>query len=65
PKVTSNDLGTDYVDSDTSLHLELFYRWQATENIAITPGLLIITNPEHNENNGTIYLGTVRTTLRF
>ncbi|MBE9020266.1 iron uptake porin [Chroococcidiopsidales cyanobacterium LEGE 13417] len=65
PKVTSNDLGTDYIDSDTSLHLEFFYRWQATENIAITPGLLIITNPEHNENNGTIYLGTVRTTFRF
>lgn len=65
PKVTSNDFGTDYIDRDTSLHLEFFYRWQVTDNIAITPGLLIITNPEHNENNDTIYLGTVRTTLRF
>lgn len=65
PKVTNNDLGTEYADSDTSLHLEFFYRWQATENIAITPGLLIITNPEHNEENDTIYLGTVRTTLTF
>ena len=65
PKVTSNDFGTDYIDRDTSLHLEFFYRWQATDNIAITPGLLIITSPEHNENNDAIYLGTVRTTLRF
>lgn len=65
PKVTNNGLGTEYADSDTSLHLEFFYRWQATENIAITPSLLIITNPEHNKNNDTIYLGTVRTTLRF
>jgi len=65
PKVTSNDFGTEYTDKDTSLHLEFFYRYQATDNIAITPGLLVITNPEHNENNDTIYVGTVRTTFRF
>lgn len=65
PKVTSNDMGTEYTDKDTSLHLEVFYRFQATDNIAITPGLLIITNPEHNESNDTIYVGTVRTTFRF
>jgi len=65
PKVTSNDLGIEYIDQDTSLHLEFFYRFQATDNIAITPGLLLITNPEHNTNNNAIYVGTVRTTLRF
>ena len=65
PKVTSNDWGTNYTDKDTSLHLEFFYRFQATDNIAITPGLLIVTNPEHNQNNDTIYVGTVRTTFRF
>ncbi|NJM71999.1 MAG: carbohydrate porin [Scytonema sp. RU_4_4] len=65
PKVTSNDLGKKFTDSDTSLHLEVFYRFQATDNIFITPGLLIITNPEHNDSNNTIYLGLVRTTLRF
>jgi len=65
PKVTSNDLGTEYIDPDTSLHLEFFYRFQATDNIAITPGLLLITNPEHNQNNDAIYVGTVRTTFRF
>lgn len=65
PKVTSNDFGTEYTDKDTSLHLEFFYRFQATENIAITPGLLVVTNPEHNENNDTTYVGTIRTTFRF
>ncbi len=64
-KVTSNDWGTNYTDKETSLHLEFFYRFQATDNIAITPGLLIVTNPEHNQNNDTIYVGTVRTTFRF
>ena len=65
PKVTENDLGTNFNDRDTSLHLEVFYRFQATDNISITPGLLIITNPEHNESNDTVYLGLVRTTFRF
>jgi len=65
PKVTNNDFGIDYTDEDTSLHLEFFYRFQVTDNLAITPGLLIVTNPEHNENNDTIYVGTVRTTFRF
>jgi GGDEF domain-containing protein len=65
PKVTSNDWGTEYTDKDTSLHLEFFYRFQATDNIAITPGLLIITNPEHNANNDAIYIGTLRTTFTF
>lgn len=65
PKVTNNGLSTDYTDKDSSLHLEFFYRFQATENIAITPGLLVVTNPEHNGNNDTIYVGTVRTTFRF
>lgn len=65
PKVTRNDLSTDLRDKDTSLHLEAFYRFQATKNITITPGFLVITNPEHNRNNDTIYVGTVRTTFSF
>lgn len=65
PKVISNDLGTNFTDSDTSFHLEVFYRFQANDKISITPGLLIITNPEHNNSNDTIYLGVVRTTFSF
>lgn len=65
PKVTSNDLSEELSDRDTSLHLEVFYRFQATDNIAITPGLFVITNPEHNANNGTLYVGTIRTTFSF
>ncbi len=68
PKVTANDFNVknaEYVDKDSSLHLEAFYRFQAQENIAVTFGLLMITNPEHNSNNDTIYIGTMRTTLSF
>jgi hypothetical protein len=62
PKVTSSSLRDD---PDTSLHIEGFYRLQVTDNIAITPGLFLITNPEHNSNNDSILVGTIRTTFRF
>ncbi|MBW4683757.1 MAG: iron uptake porin [Komarekiella atlantica HA4396-MV6] len=67
PKVTSNDfeVAQVYEDEDTSLHLEAFYRFQVDDYIAITPGLLMITNPEHDRQNDTIYIGTIRTTFSF
>ncbi|MBW4556493.1 MAG: iron uptake porin [Trichormus sp. ATA11-4-KO1] len=65
PKVISNELGRKLTDEANSWHLEVFYRFPVNENIAITPGLLVITNPEHKYNNDTIYIGTVRTTLFF
>jgi Carbohydrate-selective porin, OprB family len=64
PKVTSNSTGTR-VDRDTSLHLETFYKYKVSDNLYITPGLLLLTNPEHNAGNPTEYLGTVRTTFVF
>jgi hypothetical protein len=68
PKAISNNFqlpGQTYKDEDTAVHLEAFYRYQATDNISITPGLLVITNPEHNSSNDTIYIGTIRTTFSF
>jgi hypothetical protein len=62
PKVIESSIEDD---KDTSLHIEGFYRMQVTDNIAITPGLFVITNPEHNDNNDSIFVGTVRTTFKF
>jgi hypothetical protein len=62
PKLTDSD-GAE--DQDTSIHLEAFYRYQITDNIGITPGLMVIFNPEHNDNNDTMFVGTVRTTFTF
>ncbi|MEH1853160.1 MAG: iron uptake porin [Nostoc sp.] len=64
PKVSSNDVATR-VDPNSSLELELFYRYTINDAIAVTPGLIMVTNPEHNSNNDTIYIGTVRTTFSF
>ncbi|NJL90839.1 MAG: iron uptake porin [Coleofasciculaceae cyanobacterium SM2_1_6] len=52
-------------DFDTSIHLEAFYRIRVSDNIAITPGVLAVFDPEHNKNNGTVYVGTIRTTFSF
>ena len=50
---------------DTSYHLEALYKVKLSDNLAITPGLLLITSPEHNSVNPTEYVGTIRTTFKF
>ncbi|QHG20625.1 iron uptake porin [Nostoc sp. ATCC 53789] len=52
-------------DDNISYHLEAFYRYKLNDNIAITPGLITILNPEGNSNNSNIYVGVVRTTFTF
>lgn len=77
PKITSSTLpegfnlpnfsdgGTPGGRNDSSLHLELFYRAQLTNNISLSPGLFVIFNPDHNDANDTLVIGTVRATFRF
>jgi len=74
PKVTNNDLDGSFKnlanvpnreDNNTSYHLEAFYRIKVNNNISITPGAFVILNPEQNDNNDPIYVGTVRTTFTF
>ncbi|MFM7365667.1 MAG: iron uptake porin, partial [Cuspidothrix sp.] len=67
PKVTSAKVGRASVPSETgtSYHLEGLYKVKISDNILVTPGLLVIFNPEHNDNNKTEYVGTLRTTFSF
>ncbi len=53
------------VDTGTSYHAEAFFRYRLTDHIDITPGVLVIINPEYNKSNPIDYVGTVRTTFRF
>ncbi|WP_044208695.1 iron uptake porin [Coleofasciculus chthonoplastes] len=64
PKTTDNDIAARE-DNDTSYHLEAFYRYQLTDNIAITPGAFVIFNPEHDDDNDTQFVGTLRTVFSF
>jgi Carbohydrate-selective porin, OprB family/S-layer homology domain len=69
PKVTGGsikDVAANVdLDDDTSYHLEGLYKFKLSDNIQITPGLLVIFNPEHNDANDTEYVGTLRTTFTF
>lgn len=52
-------------DEDTSLHIEAFYQYKLTDNIFITPGVIWLTAPDHNDRNGDIVIGVVRATFAF
>ncbi|MBW4456637.1 MAG: iron uptake porin [Nostoc indistinguendum CM1-VF10] len=68
PNVTSNNFqvaGQNREDPDTSLHIETFYRFRVNDNISITPIFYLITKPEHNDANDSIWVGVLRTSLAF
>jgi Carbohydrate-selective porin, OprB family/S-layer homology domain len=52
-------------DRDTSLHIEAFYEYALTDNIKITPGVIVITAPDSNDDNSPLVIGTIRTTFTF
>jgi hypothetical protein len=60
-----NLAATEGGQPDTTIHLEGFYRIRVTDNISLTPGIIVIFNPNHNENNDTITIGALRTTFTF
>ena len=63
PKLVSSS--EPILDTTPSYHAELFYRFNVSRNISITPGIFMVTNPGNVAGNNTIYVGTIRTTLRF
>lgn len=67
PKFTGGKSGGTNIngETDTSFHLEGLYKIKVSDNVLITPGVLVILDPEHNKNNPNILVGTIRTTFRF
>lgn len=52
-------------DSETSLHVEAFYELAVNDNIAITPAVIWITNPNNAEDDEDVVIGVIRTTFSF
>ncbi len=52
-------------DRDTGYHIEVFYRYQITDNISITPGVIWLTAPNHDDRNPDAFVGVIRTTFVF
>jgi hypothetical protein len=70
PKLTGSDRTVGAVlgrreDPNSGLHVEGFYKFRLTDNILITPGVIWLTAPGHDENNADIFVGTLRTTFTF
>ena len=49
----------------TPYHLEGYYRLRVSDNISITPGAIVLFNPEGNKANDTTTIGVLRTTFTF
>ncbi|MCS6814515.1 MAG: iron uptake porin [Cyanobacteria bacterium] len=49
----------------TPFHIEGFYRYQLTDNISITPGVIWLTAPGQTSTTDDVIIGTLRTTFLF
>jgi hypothetical protein len=65
PKLTSSSINQIDKDRDTSYHVEVFYEYKVSDNIAITPAVIWLTAPDHNNNNDGVVIGALRTTFTF
>ncbi|WP_293128072.1 iron uptake porin [Microcoleus sp. bin38.metabat.b11b12b14.051] len=79
PKIVSSNLPTgnnipDFLDTGlgrkggqpgTTTHVEAFYRWQVNDNISVTPGFMMIFQPDHTRNSDPITVGVLRTSFSF
>jgi hypothetical protein len=64
PDLLRGGLGLPGGQEKATTHIEAFYRMRVTDNISITPGLMVILNPAHS-NSDTVTVGAIRTTLTF
>jgi hypothetical protein len=79
PKITNSDLplGSNVPDSlsggvgkaggqpGTTTHIEAFYRFQVTDNISVTPGIIHLIEPGNTPDSDSVTIGVLRTTFLF
>ncbi|WP_416669476.1 iron uptake porin [Egbenema bharatensis] len=52
-------------DVDVPLHIEAFYRHRIGDRIFLTPGIIWLTAPNQDRDNGSDFIATLRTTFTF
>jgi hypothetical protein len=57
--------GVANFDRDYGVHVEGFYRYQLTDNISVTPGVIWLSAPGQTDANDDAFIGTLRTTFNF
>jgi len=65
PKLVNSEGTAVPEDPDTGYVLDVEYQYPINNNISIVPGINVLFNPDHNEDNDTIYVGRLRTTFSF
>ena len=63
--IPSSITQTFSANNTDSLHIEAFYQFPINDNIAITPGIIWITDPGFSRNNSDLLMGVIRTTFTF
>ncbi|MGB0563080.1 MAG: iron uptake porin [Spirulinaceae cyanobacterium] len=58
-----DNIAGGYRMDETPYHIELFYKYQLSDRISITPGFIWLTAP--NDINEDALIGTIRTTFTF
>lgn len=57
--------GLDLVADDRTAHLEAFYRYTVSDQVAITPGVMFIRTPTTSGGSENYWIGALRMTFRF
>ncbi|MBP5971441.1 iron uptake porin [Brasilonema sp. CT11] len=52
-------------DRDVGFHIEAFYTHRLSDNITITPAIVWLTAPNHDERNPDVIVGVLRTAFQF
>lgn len=61
PYVTGGDVASE----DMPLAAQAFYSLKVNDGLAIQPQVVYINNPNGNDNNDSVWAGSIKTTLRF
>ncbi|MBH8564593.1 carbohydrate porin [Nostoc sp. CENA67] len=65
PDFINTGLGRAGGQPGTTTHIEAFYRFQVTDNLSITPGIIHILEPGHSSESDPVTIGILRTTFTF
>ena len=66
-QIMPSDEYKDNIDANAKSenHLEVYYSWNVTDYLSISPDFQMVENPFYNENDDTAYVGTIRMQISF
>ncbi|PAX56522.1 iron uptake porin [Brunnivagina elsteri] len=65
PDIINGGLGKSGGQPGTTTQIEAFYRFQVTDNISITPGIIHMIEPGHTPDSDSVTMGVLRSTFTF